>query len=111
MATGKIVAKAFSNMAYSQAQDISALAALNGTFLTPDNGFIFGQLVKDADASDAQYELQIGGKIVVRYQSGANNAVYSSFCVPVSKGSNIIVTRCVNMYFTGTTYLPKFVAI
>ena len=110
--TGKLtVFKAFSNLSYAQAQDISALTSENGTFTAPDYGFIFGQLVKDNDSADSQYELKIGNKIVVRYRAGASDVSYSSFCIPIVKGGTIIASRCTNMYFPESLYLPKFVAI
>lgn len=96
---------------YAQAQDISALTSLNGTFTAPDNGFIFGELVKDDDSADTQYELKVGNKIVVRYRVWPSNVFYSSFCIPIAKGETITVSRCTNMYFPESLYLPKFVAI
>lgn len=96
---------------YAQAQDISALTSLNGTFTAPDNGFIFGELVKDDDSADTQYELKVGNKIVVRYRVWPSNVFYSSFCIPIAKGDTITVSRCTNMYFPESLYFPKFVAI
>lgn len=110
--TGKLtVNNAFSNLAYSQAQDISALTSLNGTFIAPDYGFVFGELVKDDNSSVSSYELQVGNKIVVRYQAGTSDVFYSSFCIPIAKGATVIVSRCSNMYFAESLYFPKFIAI
>lgn len=109
--TGDVAVKAFSNLAYSQAQDISALTSLNGTFTAPDYGFIFGELVKDDNSIESQYELKVGDKIVVRYQTGTTDVFYSSFCIPIAKGDTITVSRCSNIFFSNSLYYPKFVAI
>lgn len=109
--TGAVVVKAFSNLSYTQAQDISALTSLNGTFTAPDYGFIIGQLVKDENLFESQYELKVGNKIVVRYQTGTTDVFYSSFCIPIAKGDTITVSRCSNIYFSNSLYFPKFIAI